>query len=189
MTKKEVRKVAKQSILNGKTKQETFEELKETSYRTPEDLAKIIQTIPSLQLRKKYMSLNIVLIILLSLTVFFKMMAGIPIIIENGIKWLPILFILPIINVLLLIGVITYRPKSHRLVAVFTILGLFQLVGNMVGEPFEPLILVDFAIAAGLIGLGLYLNSKLFPIYSTVKERYQTNQGQTRIKDVIKFED
>ena len=189
MTKKEVRKAANQSILNGKTKQETFEELKTTSHRSEKDLAKIIQTIPSLRARKKYKVLNIILIVLLSLTILFKMMAGLPIIIENGIKWFPIVFLLPIINIWLLFGVITYRPHYHRMVAVFAILGLFQLFGNMVGEPFEPLIIIDFSIAAGLIGLGFYLNSKLFTNYLTVKERYQNNQGQTKLRDVIKFED
>ena len=192
MTNKEIRKAAKQSILSGKSKQETFEALKGTSYHSVqsiEKMAKIIRNIPSLQARKKYKSLNVVLIVLLSLTVLFKMMSGIPIIIENGIKWFPILFILPIINILLLVGVATYSSGSHKGVALFTFLGLFQLIGNIVGEKFEPLILIDFAIAAGLIGLGLYLNSKLFPDYLTVKERYQDNAGKNRIRDVIKFED
>jgi len=189
MTKKEVRRAAKQSILNGKTKQETFEELKMTSYRSAEDLAKIIRNIPSLKARKKYKTLNNILIVLLSLTIAFKIMAGIPIIIENGIKWIPILFLLPIINILLLIGIATYSPGGHKAVALLTLLGVFQLIGNIVGKPFEPFILIDFAIAAGLIGISLYLNSKLFPDYLTVKEHYQNNMGQKKLRDVIKFED
>jgi predicted RNase H-like HicB family nuclease len=189
MTKKEVRKVVKQSILDGKTKQETFETLKETAKLPTEDLAKIIQSIPSLQARQKYKTLNMILIGLLSLTVLFKMMAGIPIIIENGIKWFPVLFILPIINILLLIGVATYSQSSHKWVAIFTILGLLRSLSDILGQPFEPLIIIDLTIAAGLIGLGFYLNSKLCPDYLTVKERYQNNQGQDRLRNVIKFND
>jgi len=189
MTKKEVRKAALQSILDGKTKQETFETLKETSKLPTEDLAKIIQSIPSLQARQKYKTLNMILIGLLSLTVLFKMMAGIPIIIENGIKWFPVLFILPIINILLLIGVATYSQSSHKWVAIFTIFGLLRSLSDILGQPFEPLIIIDLTIAAGLIGLGFYLNSKLCPDYSTVKERYQNNQGQDRLRNVIKFND
>jgi hypothetical protein len=74
MTKEEVRKAARQSILDGKTKQETFEELKGTSYRSWKstvDLAKIIQKIPTLQVRKKYKTLNVILVVILSLTVLF----------------------------------------------------------------------------------------------------------------------
>lgn len=189
MTKKEARKAAKQSILNGKTKQETFEELKGTSKLPTEDLAKIIQTIPSLKVREKYRTLNIILIVLLSLTVLFKMLAGIPIIIENGIKWFPVLFILPIINILLLVGVATYSPSSHKFVAIFTIIGLLRSLGDLIGKPFEPFMLIDLSIAAGLIGLGFYLNSKLCPDYLTVKERYQNNQGQDRMRNVIKFDE
>ena len=50
MTEKEVRKFAKQNYLQGKTKQETFEELKKISYRSTEDLEKILQAIPSLNI-------------------------------------------------------------------------------------------------------------------------------------------
>jgi hypothetical protein len=189
MTKKEARKAAKKSILDGKTKQETFETIKETSKLPTEDLAKIIQSIPSLKARQKYKTLNLVLIVLLSLTVLFKMLAGIPIIIENGIKWVPVLFILPIINILLLIGVYTYSPNSHKWVAIFTILGLLHSLSDILGQPFEPLILIDLTIAAGLIGLGFYLNSKLCPDYLIVKERYQNNQGQDRLRNVIKFDE
>jgi hypothetical protein len=53
MIRKEVRKVAKHSILSGKSKQETFEELRKTSGLSAEDLAKIVQTIPSLKIRHR----------------------------------------------------------------------------------------------------------------------------------------
>ena len=59
MTEKEVRKFAKQNYLHGKTKQETFEELKKISYRTTAVLEKIIQTIPSLKEVKKIAKQNI----------------------------------------------------------------------------------------------------------------------------------
>ena len=49
MTEKEIRKFAKQNYLQGKTKQETFEELKRISYRTTAVLEKNIQSIPSLR--------------------------------------------------------------------------------------------------------------------------------------------
>lgn len=187
MTKRELRKAVKQSILDGKLKQEIFQELKDTSKNPPEDLAKIIQSIPSLTARQKYKILNSIFIGLLLLTILFKMMTGIPIVIKNGIKWLPILFVLPIINILLLIGVLTYSSNSHKWVAFFTILGLLRSFSDILGQPFVPLIIVDLTIAAGLIGLGFYLNYKLCPEYLTVKERYQNNQGQDKMRNVIKF--
>ncbi len=65
MTKKELRKLAKQSILDGNTQQETFEKLREISKLPGEDLANIIRFVPSLQTRKKYNTLNVVLIVIL----------------------------------------------------------------------------------------------------------------------------
>ena len=189
MTKKEVKKVAKQSILGGKSKQETFEELNETSKLPTKDLAKIIVGIPSLQAREKYKPLNIILIALLSLTILFKILVGVLFIIVNGITWLPVLFIFPIINILFLIAIATYSHDSHKWLAIFTILALFREIPNMLGEAFGPLTLIDLAIYAGLIGLGFYLNSKFYPNYLTVKERYTDNQGEMRMRNVVKFED
>ena len=188
MTKRQARKAAKQSILDGNSKQETFESLKVTSKKSTEDLAKIIQSIPSLIARKKYFALNMVLIILLAITILIKVLAGIPLVIQLGFKWFPLLFILPIINILLLVGVATYAAGAHKLVAILTILGVIRSI-QIVQEQFEPLMLIDFAFAAGLIGLGFYLNSLLCPKYLTVKEIYQNDQGQNRMREVIKFED
>jgi len=189
MTKKEVRKVANQSILNGKTKQEIFEELKETSYRSEIDLAKIIRKITSLQAKKRYKALNITFIVLFSLTILSLMLAGISIIINNEIMRLPIIIIWLTIYIVLLIGVTRYNPKSYWWIAMCTILGLIRFLGVMLIEPFKPLSLIDLAIHIGVIWLGLYLHSKLFPAYLTVTERYQNSQGQVKLRNVIKFED
>lgn len=62
-------------------------------------------------------------------------------------------------------------------------------MSDVLSGAFEPLILIDIVIAAIIIGLGFSLNSKLFPNYYTVKERYQDIQGQDRYRDVIRFED
>jgi len=189
MTKKEVKKVVKQSLLSGKTKQETFEELEMTSEFPPEKLARIIRGIPTLQARKKHKTLNIILITLLSLTILFKVLAGIPIVVENGIKWIPILFLLPIINIILLVGVATYSQGGYKAVAILTILGVLQTFGKMWGEPFDPFILIDFVVAAGLITLGFYLNSKFFPEYLISEECYRDSEGEYKLKYVIQFED
>jgi len=189
MTKKELKKAIKQSILSGKTKQETFENFKEESQLSYEEIAKIVDLYPTLQAREKYKPLNIILIALLSLTILFKILVGVLFIIVNGITWLPVLFIFPIINILFLIAIATYSHDSHKWLAIFTILALFREIPNMLGEAFGPLTLIDLAIYAGLIGLGFYLNSKFYPNYLTVKERYTDNQGEMRMRNVVKFED
>lgn len=189
MTKKEARKAARVSSLMGKTKQEILETLKETSKLPAEVLAKIIQSIPTLAARQKYKAPNIFLIILLSITILFKIIAVIPIIIETGIRGILLIFILPLINILLLWGVATFNLRSHRLVAILTIIGLISSFKVIASEPFEPLMLIDFAIAAGLIILGFYLDSKLCRPYLIVRERYQNDQGQDKLRNVIKFDE
>ena len=186
MTNKEIRKTAKQSILNGKTKQETFEELKGISYKTAKKTANIIQTIPSLQTRRMYKLQYIVLIVLLSGTILFKMKAIIPFIIENE-AWLLIILLAPIINIL--VGIITYKPNSYMMLALLSWLWQYILCFELVRDTFKPLILIDIVIASVFIELGSLLHSKLFPEYLTEKELYKNKQGQNRQRIVIKFKD
>ena len=108
---------------------------------------------------------------------------------EKGINWLPIIFLMPIINIALTYGVATYNGQSYKFVGIFTILGLLRSLRDVTGATFEPLILLDLGIAGVLIGLGFYLNSKMVGEYQTVKEKYTNQQGQARMRNKIKFID
>jgi len=189
MTKNELIKSVKQSIHSGKTKQETFEQLKMVSNLPQEKLAKIIKGIPTLKAKASCQSANIVLIILLSLTIFFKITWGIATVFEDGIKWFPLVIIAPIINVILLIGVFKYKTESYVFIAVLAFIGLLQYFAAIVGQNFNPLSLIDFAIGITLIILGFYIYLKLQSDYQILKQRYQNSQGQYRYRDVIKFYD
>ena len=187
MSKKEIRKIVKKNILDGKTKQEIFEELKETSYRSHQVLAKIIRKVPSLQAIKKYNPLNNILIVLLAIMILIKIAIGMFIIIESGFSfsiivtnWFSFLFILPIVDIFLLIGVATYSPNSHIYVAIWAFYSISHII------KFERFLCLGLI---AIIGLGFYLNSKLYPKYLTVKKRYKDSHGLTRLKNVIKFED
>lgn len=189
MTKKEVRKLAQQKIKEGKTQQQTFEEIKEESDRPAEEIAIIVKGIPTLAKRQKYKSLNSVLIGLLVLTIALKMNSGIPIVVEKGIKWFPIIFILPLINVFMLWGVSTFRASFHRFAAVLTMISVIRNLKHFLGESFEPMLILDLMIYGGIIFLGFYLQGKLTPGYATVKERYTNSEGQARLRNQIIFND
>ncbi len=189
MTKKELRKLAEQKIKEGKSRQKAFEELKEESKNKSEEIAKIIRFIPTLENRQKYKVAQTILIVALGITILFKMLAGLPIVIEKGINWLPIILLMPIINIALTYGIATYKGQYYRLVGIFTILGLLRSLQDIIGETFDPLILIDLGIAGALIVLGFYLNSKMVSEYQTVKEKYTNQQGQTRLRNKIKFVD
>lgn len=186
MTKKEIKDIARKNILDGKTKQETFNILNETSELPIEDLAKIVESIPSLQARKKYRLLNIILILILSITVLLKLLLGLPLLIENGIKFLPVFLILPIINMFLLWGVITFKAGSHKFVAILTILGVLRSLNKLIHNV-DISMLIDITIALSLIGLGFYLNSVFYKGYTIDSEYYEDSDGQNKKKNIITF--
>lgn len=188
MTKKEIRKIAKESILAGKTKQETYNELEGIVGIPSEKLAKIIQLIPSLEIREKYKVLNILFIVLISITILYKIFFGVELIIEFGIKLFPVLFILPLINILLLRGVLKYNYLSYILTAVLTILGILRTKKDAIEEA-GSLIVIDLAIAAALIILGFYLGAKFYKGYTVYKVMEQDENGERKQKSVIKFEE
>jgi hypothetical protein len=194
MTKNEVRIAVKNSILNGKTKQETFEGLRDTSKISAKDLANIIRNTPTIKAREHYKTLHIVLKVILLFTILIKLRMGILIIIEGEIQdifqIILVLFVISIINILLLIGVSRYRPNSFKLVAIFTIIGLYQYMqSGIVFEEEGALIFMDLGIHVGFFLLGLHLHSKFFPKYLTIKEPYQNSQGENEFRQVINFED
>jgi len=190
MTKKDVKIEARQSILAGNTKQQTFDKLKTTGKLPAEELAEIIRPIPTLQARQKYKQLQIILLVLLFLTVLVKVLAVMPIITEDGIQWSPEIIMLSIVcifYVILFWAVAMYRPGSHKIAAVVTILSLYYTLGYVMNQGF--LFFADLAIAAGIIGLGFYLNSRFSSSIHSFKEKYQNDQGQDRLRNVITFDD
>ncbi len=189
MKKREIRKLAEQKIKEGKTRQQTYEEIKKDSKEKSEVIAKIVRFIPTLENREKYKIPHTILIMVCLLTIIFKMLAGIPIVIERGINWLPIIFLFPIINIIFTYGLITYKGQYYRLVAIFTIIGLLRSLQYIFGSPFEPLIVLELAIALTLTGLGFFLNKRMVSEHELVKEKHTNNEGQLRLRNKIKFID
>ena len=189
MTKKEVVKSIHQSIIAGKTKQETFDILKDSCEFPLRKLAYIIKSIPTLKAKQKCRKFNITLTILLTLTFWSKIVLGFVIVDENGIGWLPFILIVLIVSLYLLIGVATYIPESHKLVGTINLIGLIVFFITRIGAPFNLLILFDEAITLLVIWIAFYLHLKLYPDYWVIKERYQNSQGQIKNRDSYKFID
>lgn len=189
MTKRETRKLVRRSISDGKSKQDTFDDLSHLKNIPLEDLAQIIRKISSFEARSNYRILNSVLIILLSITIAFKLIAGIPAVMTKGLLAVPLLLISPILNILLLIGVASYNYLSYLWVAIFSIIGLLGIVINFSSNPSELLYLIDLATTGVFIFISFFLKSKLFPNYWTRKEIYQNEKGEDRMRYVFQFED
>ncbi|MCG8699236.1 MAG: hypothetical protein MI922_14370 [Bacteroidales bacterium] len=187
MTKKELKKIALAKIQEGKTRQETLDEMQSETQSTRVDIAKILKFIPPLKTREKYQIFNSVLLFVLILTAGFKILAGIPIIIENGIKWLPILFILPMLNLVLAYGVAKFMGEYYRLIAILTILSLLRSLGGI--DLTDIYSLMDLIIAGLLIFLSFFLKAKFATDYESKREYYTNDLGENRGRDIISFND
>jgi hypothetical protein len=182
-TWKEVYKLVKTNILQGESKQSIFERLF-VQYKLPsEQLAKLIQSIPSVKMRDKYKKMNFVLTFLLIITIITKLSLGFTMMNEYDIS-IAILFILPFFNVLFLIGILTFVQDAHRTLGKFSIFSLPHFFGIISTKQVSPFVYFDLLILISIIGISFYLSAKLCPSYSVVKERFQN-----RVRNVITFQD
>jgi len=187
MTKGELSKIALTKIKDGKSRQETLEEMHTETQTSRAELAKILKYLPPLKTRERYKVLNAVLLFLLLLTALFKILTGIPIVLDNGIWWLPVLFFLPILNIILIYGVAKFKGKYYKPVAILTILGFLRSLKGI--DAMDMYLLIDLLIAGFMVFLGFFLKSKFAGDYETTREYYINDMGENRGRDVISFRD
>lgn len=192
MTKKEIRKTATAKINEGKTHQQVFDELRESSRLPGERIAKVIRYIPTSDSKQKYKVPNVVLGTILIITALLKIISSIPIIIDMEYDpYLLVILILlvPSINIILAVGVLQFKSNYYRLVVILTILGILRSVKYLKDIQFNTALLVDFGFIVILIGLGSYLGSKLIVDYKVKSVRYISDDGRQKIRQDILFLD
>lgn len=189
ITKSEIRKQVLLKVKEGKSQQEIFEEIKQEVRNPAEEIAQQVRSIATLDKRNKYKTAHAILVILLSIVVLFKLLAGIFLVIEKGISWSPMIIFYPFIYFIILYGVINYKGFYFKFAAVFLLVGILNPLLKLFTEEFKPIIAIDIAFAAVIITLCYYLSKKMFPDFKKVKEKYSNNEGQTRLKLKITFND
>lgn len=180
-----MRNAARNSILNGNSKEATFASLRGQVDMDEEALAKMIQAIPSLDQRERTKGLHITFIILLGVVSVLKLILVIPMIAAIGGTASVLLFIFPLINFALLWGVIKYTPGLHSLVAILTMFSIFRSLRH-IGES-GGLDTFGVILALALIILGFYLNRQLFPKLVSEESYVTDQQGQTEARMVYRF--
>jgi hypothetical protein len=163
-----------------------FDELSASAGLDPEQLADIVRFIPSMEARKRFVAAQTALIGLLVFTIFLKVLAAINAWSEMGDAALPWVFLMPVVNIVLVIGVASHRGLSYRMVLLFTVIGLLNSAAAIFSGPLWA-ILTDLCLAAALIGLALFLQARLVPDHTLVKERYTNAQGQERLRNTYRF--
>lgn len=189
MKTKEIKSRAKESLKQGKTKQETYEELKMMTSTKPEEIAKILNGIPTNELKNKFKVYQILLLGLLGVTVLLKMLATLPLVMAGGSGSVFWIFVTPLVNIALFVGVLLYHKPSYNVVVWLTAIGLLRYSLGLMQTGFEWSNMIDYVLFGGIIALAVYLNKNMFTNYRVVRELYQNNQGQDRMRNIIRFDD
>lgn len=187
VTKKDIRKLVLHKIEEGKSQQEIFEEIKQEVRNPAREIAQQVRSIATLDKRNNYKTAHAVLVILLAIIVLFKVLAGVFVVIENGIRWTPMIIVYPFIYIIILYGVIKYREGYFKFAAAFLLVGNLKPLLQLFTEGFKPMLVIDLIFAAVVVALCIYLSKKMFPDFKAIKEKYTNSNGQNRLKLKIIF--
>ncbi len=188
MTKREVRKLAQQYIQQGKTQHQTYSAIQRESDISYLEIAEIVKAIPTLETKRKFKTLNNVLIGALIVTIIFELVTGFFASRTINMEWDMIIIILisPLIYLFLLWAVVTFQPNAQRLVGMFSLVIVFPYFQD-IGK--EPLVFIEFLWLILLTGLGFYLQKKLTPGYISFREKLTTINGEVTMNNVVVFND
>lgn len=177
MSKKSInRKVAQKFIVdnrdNGKTDQDIYNELSQ-QYYDKKSIALLITGTVTTENKKKYKRYNNILLGLLGLAVMFKLLAVFSLTIQTSQLWVLLLvLIVPFWTCYFIYEVSRYNAPIYRFCGLLTIVGFFQSIGN--SESSED-ILINLFFTVAVVGLSLYLDSKMFPNYSPKNLKKDSN--------------
>lgn len=187
MTKKELKKIASKKIDEGKSRQVTFLEMIEELEENKKVIANSLEFLPPNQTKENYKMFNSLLLLALIVTVIFKLFIGVNMVLENGVKYLPILLILPALNTYFAYSVAKFRIEIYKWLGIMMILSIWR--SGFLGNEVDLYFIFDFVLFGIIIFLSFYLKSKMASGYETKREYFTNENGENRGMDVIYFED
>lgn len=187
MNSKELRKQVVDKIYEGKSYQEIYDELRAICKNREHDLAKLIGTVPSLQQRKQFWPFNVALIVLLAISIFLKVLVGFSLTEEFGAWALLSILIMPIIEVVLLVGVVAWKPIIYRPIGFIGCWSFLTSLKTLLTPPFDPWLIVSIVLIAGFIFLGFFLHQKLGGKYELGREKYRDANNNVQTRQAVKW--
>jgi hypothetical protein len=112
MKKQKVDKYAETEVLKGTSHQEIFDHIISTSEFNIHDVADIVRKIPTLEKRKKYKTLNNILLLIIGLTIVDRIIL-MYIQISNGQNDIGIAFLFPVLSIVLFYVIYKYKRNAH----------------------------------------------------------------------------
>lgn len=177
---KKIQGLTKELLIQGKTKQEIYEELV-NEYKYRNKIADIIRYTPTVERLKKYSIWNTVYLVFISLITLLSFMQP-----SVGIIWLVVLIVL----VALKRFKYYYWNTILGAVTVISVLALTLYQGMNNGFD-STLILIFSSIPLAMIFIiaGHYLPKKMTPEHTERKEKYIDKSGNDRLRIIHLFEE
>lgn len=177
MKKQSATKYAEKEILNGKGHQEIFNHIIATSEFNIHDVAENVRKIPTLEKRKKYKSLNIVLLGIIGFSVLERLILGFIQLNVNKDDRSGIILLFPIVSILLFYGVYKYKRNVHLAAGFLMIFGTALSAVRLINYLDIIAILGSLVTLSGAF-IAFYLSVSLVSDYKIDKELQKNNPKQ-----------
>lgn len=159
--RKEIRRRIKNGLDNGVSKQELLDELY-VEYYDRAGIATMLAMTVDKERKEKYKLANCFLLGLIILTVIPKLLLGFQLLMDTSIYMLPLVLLLPLINIFFAIGIANYQGFVYKLLGGLTLIGFFKSLARNGGED-PSLIGIEIIVTLVIVVLSFYLGSVLFP--------------------------
>lgn len=191
MTKKELKKQLNHRVYNNETRQQIFEHFDNLYPNRSKDIADLIVDIPTLADRKKYLPHQIILIVLIAISVLLKALYSLAVLQEMGLGYFIMALLVPIINVVLIIGLVQWKPIYFRTVGQLASFGLLQMLFNVGEGTFGVSItlekIIQNAFFMALAALSFFVYNRLRRKYIGHATQSKDKQGRIFTKYNIRF--
>jgi hypothetical protein len=192
MTSKELRKVVEDKIYEGKSYATVFEELLSHFPNRERDLARVIADVPSLTQRRKYLWMNIVLIVCISLNVLLKLLDALASTEEFGMLGIIFGLVFPALYVYFLFMIAFWKPKYYEpaaaLAAVSIVWNTIVILTSGALPALAYVFLgIYFLMLLAIAILGSFLGRNIGGKYKVGTQTYKDASGQVRKRQVVKW--
>jgi ribosomal-protein-alanine N-acetyltransferase len=190
VTRRQIAKLAKAKIKEGKSRQEVFDELSKELDATEIFIARVVRQIPSLKSREKYRALNMALGIILCLSVAIKVLLASALFILDEYEPLAVgLAGFSIVDLLFAIGVFRFWGAVYNAVAILAIVGVVRSLKYALSGVLDVYTIGAYALEGAIIFLGFFLGVKLVSKHKKVTVEIKSDSGQIISAEKIQFRD
>ena len=172
INQKEVREIIEESRKSGKTDQQIYYELTRLGY-DKKQIALLITGTATDENRARFKTLNTTLLVLLGITVLFKLLSVLGLTVETGEPMAMLLvFIVPLLNIYFMYEVAHYRAPVYRLIVILSVVSVLSAIMRG-GDIWD--IIISVILGGAIAFLAFYLDKNMFPKFRPRKMPTDSN--------------